>query len=198
MPLSRAPEGGSCTALLLLPLPHLRRDSRPVDGACSWRPLPPRVAVHTHKHTPTGLAVPLQGVCFGHQLVGTAYGARVGRAGCFECGLREVTVRPEAKAAVGEAAWVALLPDALVINECHQDQVRWRWLVGHTHGGPAERAGAHHLKGRLGSKSMPPQQHAANGCCFFGCESAWVPRPSGCRPALPWATCSHTPPPHRS
>jgi GMP synthase-like glutamine amidotransferase len=64
----------------------------------------------------------LQGVCFGHQLVGTAYNAKVGRAGFFECGARELTANPEARAALG-ARWAKLLPDVCVINECHQDQV---------------------------------------------------------------------------
>ncbi|GAB4819031.1 hypothetical protein N2152v2_006077 [Parachlorella kessleri] len=64
----------------------------------------------------------LLGVCFGHQVVGTAYDAKVGRAGFFECGAREVTVHPAARASVG-ASWAELLPDRLVINEVHQDQV---------------------------------------------------------------------------
>lgn len=71
--------------------------------------------------------ISVQGVCFGHQLVGTAFGGKVGRAGFFECGAREVTVHSEAKAAVG-APWAELLPDTLVINECHQDQVKGGWV----------------------------------------------------------------------
>ncbi|KAI7839749.1 hypothetical protein COHA_006553 [Chlorella ohadii] len=65
------------------------------------------------------------GVCFGHQLVGCTLGARVGRAGCWEVGARQVAVAPEARerlAAEG-AGWARLLPDALCLHEFHQDQV---------------------------------------------------------------------------
>lgn len=67
----------------------------------------------------------LQGVCFGHQLVGTAYNGKVGRAGFFECGAREVAVHKQACAAVG-APWALELAGlgGVAINECHQDQVR--------------------------------------------------------------------------
>ena len=65
-------------------------------------------------------------MCFGHQLVGTVLGARVGRAGCWEVGARRVAAAPgarEAVAAAGGGAWAALLPDSLCLHEFHQDQV---------------------------------------------------------------------------
>lgn len=68
---------------------------------------------------------PVQGVCFGHQLVGCTLGARVGRAGCWEVGARRISVVGEARerlAAAG-AGWARLLPDALCLHEFHQDQV---------------------------------------------------------------------------
>jgi GMP synthase-like glutamine amidotransferase len=68
----------------------------------------------------------LQGVCFGHQLVGLELGGPVGRAGCWEVGARRVDVEPEAAAALGAsgAAWAGLLPRQMCLLEFHQDQVR--------------------------------------------------------------------------
>lgn len=65
------------------------------------------------------------GVCFGHQLVGSALGAKVGRAGCWEVGAREVEVAPEPRQQLQEAgaAWAKLLPERVCLLEFHQDQV---------------------------------------------------------------------------
>ncbi|EFN51189.1 hypothetical protein CHLNCDRAFT_141352 [Chlorella variabilis] len=66
------------------------------------------------------------GVCFGHQLVGVELGARVGRAGCWEVGAREVAAASGARRALQErgAGWAGLLPDRLCLHEFHQDQAR--------------------------------------------------------------------------
>ncbi|KAL4439852.1 hypothetical protein ABPG75_002853 [Micractinium tetrahymenae] len=65
------------------------------------------------------------GVCFGHQLVSTALGARVGRAGCWEVGAREVAVAPDSQRQLeaAGAAWAGLLPEKIALLEFHQDQV---------------------------------------------------------------------------
>ncbi|KAL4423606.1 hypothetical protein ABPG77_009193 [Micractinium sp. CCAP 211/92] len=65
------------------------------------------------------------GVCFGHQLVGSALGAKVGRAGCWEVGAREVEVAPDSRRQLAEAGagWAKLLPERLCLLEFHQDQV---------------------------------------------------------------------------
>ncbi|PSC69199.1 glutamine amidotransferase isoform A [Micractinium conductrix] len=66
------------------------------------------------------------GVCFGHQLVGVTLGAKVGRAGCWEVGAREVEVSAAGRTAAAAAAcggWTEQLPDRLCLHEFHQDQV---------------------------------------------------------------------------